>query len=122
MSTRILALIGVLAFSVALAVIVGSQLTSPQALAVGLGVGLGVSVGVLLGVLIARLTPRTRRLELRDGERVTALVMSADEAAALIKVLDRAAAQPETAAQPVTPPTRRRELTSIGGATFSGDE
>ena len=121
MKWRIVALIGVAAFAVTLAILTGSALASTGAQAVALGIALGVLVGVPSGVVAALIILRrsgsdATRASLPDD--MTSVVMPAEQARTLIKMLgSRQQAAPEQF--PMT--ARERRFSSVGGAEFDDD-
>lgn len=118
MERRWLLLAGVLAFSIGLAVVVGLQLASVQALAVAFGVGIGTTVGVGASLLMLR-GRLSDPAESRPG--TTTIIMPEQQAQTLIKMLNtRQQADPD--AFPMTADTERRFM-AVGGASFDeGDE
>jgi hypothetical protein len=121
MKWRIVALVGVAAFAVTLAILTGSALASTGAQAVALGIALGVLVGVPSGVVAALIVLRRAgvdapRASLPDD--MTSIVMPAEQARTLIKMLSsRQQAAPEQF--PMT--ARERSFSSVGGAEFDDD-
>jgi hypothetical protein len=113
MDRRWLLLAGVVAFSVALAIVVGWQLASLQALSVALGVGIGTTVGVSAGLLMLR--GRIQSPE-HDHPGMTTIIMPEQQAQTLIKMLNtRQQADPD--AFPMVADTERR-FSAVGGASF----
>ena len=113
MDRRWLLIAGVIAFSVALAVVVGWQLASLQALSVALGVGIGTAVGVSAGLLMLR-----GRIQNPDHDHpgMTTIIMAEQQAQMLIKMLNtRQQADPD--AFPMVADGERR-FTAVGGAAF----
>jgi len=110
MDRRGLLFAGVIAFSVALAVVVGWQLAGVQALSVALGVGIGTTIGVSAALLILR----GRMQDNHPG--MTTIIMPEQQAQTLIKMLNtRQQADPD--AFPMVADSERR-FTAVGGATF----
>ena len=114
-----------LVFAIVLAIVIGNRL-SLQAMVIALGVAVGVAVGVPVGVLVATLkpghttAPRVLSLDgqrgdpdLQPGDVPTTIILTADQADALVKVLQRQQARPESFA---LTPRQQREFTIVGGA------
>ena len=113
MNRRGLLFAGVVAFSVALAVMVGWKLASLQALSVALGVGIGTTVGVSAALLMLRGHIQDPE---HDHPGMTTIIMPEQQAQTLIKMLNtRQQADPD--AFPMVADTERR-FSAVGGATL----
>jgi hypothetical protein len=123
MNNRWLALAGITAFGITLAVVVGSRMESTGALALALGVGVGVVAGVAIGLLVALPqggASRSPGAGAPDDQQ--SIVLPPDQAATLIKLLtSRRQASPEDFPMVAD---RERSISSVGGANidFSDEE
>jgi hypothetical protein len=108
---------GALAFAAGLGAVVGSRLIAADGLAVALGVALGVLVGVPVGVGAALAVLQGRGGDaLPGGDDTTTVVMPAEQARQLIKMLNsRQQAEPE--AFPLVS-EGERSFSTVGGAAF----
>jgi len=122
LNRRILMVIGLFAFTITLAIVIGTRLTGIAA-AVGFGVAVGVSVGVPVGVGMAYaihrwglFPPNQDRTASWDGVEPGMLLLTPDQADALLGTLDQ---QPRGSASPRPPLDRSgrrdREFTVVGG-------
>ena len=114
MNKHWIALLGILAFAITLAVVAGSQLGSTNALAVALGVGVGVAVGIPVGLAITlsvsgKLLPRATSQE----QDTTTIIMPAQQAEMLMKVLN---SRQQAAPEDFPMVAAEREFTVVGGA------
>ncbi len=116
-------LVGVLAFSITCAIVVGKRLASVEAMAIALGVSAGVLIGVAVGVVIGLSAggrdrgPFTSQ-ELEDGEVVVTLLLDQSQADVLIQLLREHQALPGDF-QIAAPSRRHREFTAVGGAQLA---
>lgn len=116
MDRRWLALVGVLAFAVTLAVITGNRLATTGALTVVFGMATGVAAGVVAALTVIRLAQS--RNDWPDGRERTTLVMPTEQAERLIKMLNsRRQADPD--AFPMVS-ERERRISVVGGASLDG--
>lgn len=113
MKKRWFILVGLLAFSITLAIVVGLRLASQQALTLALAVAAGAATGTGLSMIL-----------LRDGRQSTddvppkhvSIVLPRPEAEKLIKMLNtRQQADPD--AFPITAEEERR-FVAVGGASL----
>jgi hypothetical protein len=107
---------GVLAFAAGLGAVVGNRLIAADGLAVALGVALGVLVGVPVGVGAALVVLQRRGDAIPGQDDTTTVIMPAEQARQLIKMLNsRQQAEPE--AFPLVSEGERR-FSTVGGAAF----
>lgn len=123
----IIALVGALAFSITLGIVVGTRLVG-QAVAIALGAAVGVTVGVVVGVTAALVILRMGRFRdgvypvwdgLEPGETPTVIALTPEQADVLLRALQRQQASPEAFSMPVG---RSREFSAVGGASLPDDE
>ncbi len=120
MNRRILTIVGVLAFAITLAIVIGTRVTG-IATAIGFGVAIGVMVGVPVGIGMAYAIHRwglfRERYATRDELEPGMLLLTPDQADALLGNLDQG--QERTSASPRPPldrsSRRDREFTVVGG-------
>ncbi len=114
MNRRWLVLVGVIAFAVTLAVVVGNRLATTGALVVAFGIAVGVVVGVTAALLIIR--PGARHPGQAEGCDTTTVVLPSEQADLLIRMLNsRRQADPD--AFPMVA-ERERQFSSVGGASL----
>lgn len=122
LNQRVMLLLAVLAFAVALAIVIGNRLASDTAMAVALGVALGVIVGVPVGVGAAMYVMRGHSKSLGavpTDEHHTTIVMPTEQADKLIQMVNsRRQASPDSF--PLT--AREREFTAVAGATLESHD
>jgi hypothetical protein len=109
-----LPVLGVLAFAVTLAAIVGTRLATTGALAVALGVSVGIVAGVLSGLLIVFRLGRLAHPGSPEEQQAT-IVMTPEQADTLIRLLaSRRQASPESFPMVAA----ERHITAVGGANL----
>lgn len=120
LNTRWIVLIGVTAFAVVLAVILGTRLSGQVAwfaFALAVGVVSGVASGIAASTLITgnRPSPTSRR----DPEQPSAtILLTPDQADVLVKLLGRSQSQPGSF--PLRTSGGRR-FSTVGGADFTDE-
>lgn len=120
MNRRLIVLVGVSIFAVALALVIGSRLTG-EALLVALGIALGVILGIPVGVMAVLIGRRGEKAASRasgidDGS--TAVVLTDQQVERLFRALDR---PQQASADAFTLPSRQeRQFSAVGGADLSG--
>lgn len=116
LNRQVIILIGVVAFAVMLAIVVGNQLVSVQALAIALGVAAGIIVGVPAGILIMLYGLRNNYVRVDDlvdyFEAQYASVAPASTAPAPKKRTRTAAAPPPE--EETLAPRRERDFSAVG--------
>jgi hypothetical protein len=122
MNNRWLALAGITAFGITLAIVVGSRMESTGAMALALGIAVGVVAGVAVGLLVALPQRDAFRPSgsVQDDQNV--IVLPPDQAQTLIKLLtSRRQASPEDFPMVAD---RERSISTVGGANidFTDDE
>jgi hypothetical protein len=122
MSNRWIALAGITAFGVTLAIVVGSRMESTGAMALALGIAVGVVAGVAVGLLVALPQRGASRPSDSVPDDQNVIVLPPDQAATLIKLLtSRRQASPEDFPMVAD---RERSISTVGGANieFSDEE
>ena len=109
MSRRIIIWAGVLVFAIGLAAIIGSRLPG-ETLGVALGIALGIIIGVPIGMLSVLIGQRSRQAQ---SDSSAALMLTPDQADALLKALERPQVSPESFP---LPPRQERQFSVVGGA------
>lgn len=115
---RMIALVGISAFAVALAIVIGTRLTG-ELLMLALGLALGIVIGIPVGVLTITVGrwPQKRFLGTEEGS--SSLTLTAEQADQLLTALDRPQqASPDTF---TLPPRQNREFSAVGGAEINDD-
>ena len=122
MNNRWLALAGITAFGITLAIVVGSRMESTGAMAIALGISVGVIAGVAVGLLVALPRNGASRSSGSGLDDQNVIVLPPDQASTLIKLLtSRRQASPEDFPMVAD---RERTISSVGGANldFPDDE
>ena len=123
MTKRWIALIGVLAFAITMAIVLGNRLSGSGAEVLALGVSIGVVAGIIAGALVAWLgilrggtLTRTAQEKTRES---TTVVLPAEQADKLLKILSsREQASPSDF--PMIANGERR-FSVVGGATLDDE-
>ncbi len=122
MNNRWLALAGITAFGITLAIVVGSRMESTGTMALALGISVGVVAGVAVGLLVALPQRGVSRPSGGAPDDQNVIVLPPDQASTLIKLLtSRRQASPEDFPMVAD---RERSISSVGGANidFTDDE
>ena len=116
MNNRWVALAGITAFGVTLAIVVGSRMESTGAMALALGIAVGVVAGVAVGLLVALPQRGTSRSSDSVPDDQNVIVLPPDQASTLIKLLtSRRQASPEDFPMVAD---RERSISTVGGANI----
>jgi hypothetical protein len=116
MNNRWLALAGITAFGVTLAIVVGSRMESTGAMALALGIAVGVVAGVAVGLLVALPQRGASRPSGSVSDDQNVIVLPPDQAQTLIKLLtSRRQASPEDFPMVAD---RERSISTVGGASI----
>ncbi len=118
MNRRIIVLVGVAAFAVTLAIVLGSRL-SGEALLVVLGIALGVVLGIPVGAMAVLVGRRTGQAEgdVPGMAESSSVITLTDEQAEL---LSRALGRPQASAEGFRLASRQgRQFSAVGGADLA---
>ncbi|MBN1120263.1 MAG: hypothetical protein JXJ17_04240 [Anaerolineae bacterium] len=116
MNNRWVALAGITAFGVTLAIVVGSRMESTGAMALAMGIAVGVVAGVAVGLLVALPQRGTSRSSGSVPDDQNVIVLPPDQAQTLIKLLtSRRQASPEDFPMVAD---RERSISTVGGANI----
>lgn len=114
---------------------IASQLLSVEGRLISAGVSIGLLAGIPLGMIVWRffLEPQkngARQIQIKSGEQIMAVVMSAEEAGHLLRLLERSLQQQEGTSSPASQPEalfshsageQHRRISTVGGASLSDD-
>lgn len=115
MNRRIIALISISIFAIALAIVIGNRLTG-ETMVIALGIALGIVIGIPVGALTIMIGARMPGRSSGAEEGATTLVLTSQQADQLLRALERPQTSPDSFA---LPPRSDRSFSAVGGAELT---
>ena len=114
MNRRMIALVGVLAFAITLAIVIGNRLPG-ESVTIAFGIAVGIVLGIPAGMLAMTIGLR-RAHSPETAKGTTTLVMTPQQADRLFRALERPQASPDGF---TLPPRQERQFSTVGGADLA---